>query len=270
MVAERVRTGYGDGVLFGDRGDDFFASDHVEQAKQLGASVACPVVPRLIEARGAVAMAKRYGELLSWTGVIGEMLEKRGYSDIKYELTSAVRRETDEPWGELRDDEWVPAELEHYMFGPASPEGYGLPRMITSFLGKHSETWDVTGAEERTSRAMEVLDLVDEAIDRVDESTYVEDDERLMSGGLGYELTEFSVIVADLLVRAGEKYGIPAGEFFHQLVGTGKLKEDNCRRRYRSIVGVMHDIAPDLYEKYMNLNTEEIEEHHVAVSGVDF
>lgn len=269
-MTERVRTGYGDGVLFGDRSDDLLKSDFEEQAKQLGASVACPVVLRLIEARGAEVMAKRYGELLSWTGVIAEMLEERGYSDIKNELTSAVRREPDEPWGEHRDDDWVPPELEEYMFGPASPEGYGLPRMITSFLGKHPEPGDVAGAEERTNRAMEVLDLIDEAIDEVDESRDFEHDERLMLEGYGYELTDFTVVVADLFVREGEKYGIPAGEFFHQLLGTGKLKEDNCKKRFRNIVNVMHDIAPDLYQKYLDLSEVDIQTHHVAVVGVDF
>ena len=52
-----------------------FALSYEEKAKLLGASVASPVIHRLIETRGAEVMAKRYAEILSWTGVIADLLE---------------------------------------------------------------------------------------------------------------------------------------------------------------------------------------------------
>lgn len=271
MTTERAGRQYGDGMIFGDHGDGFVDLPSEEQAKRMGWSVACPVVLRLIDSRGAEQMAKRYGEILMWSSVVAGRLEDRGYGDIKDELIGSVVREAKEPMGDMRDEEWIPKELENTMFGPASPEGYALPRLITSFLGAHPERGDRDGVEERSNRAMQALELIDKAIDEVDASRDPEQDKRVdMLRGYKYDLTEFTVIVTDLLVREGNKYGIDAGEFFHQLLGTGKLKEDNCRVRYANIVDVMHDIAPDLYEKYTKLSPEEIKANHVAIARVDF
>jgi len=246
MTLERAGRNYGDGVLLGDRGDEFVNLSWEEQAKQLGWSVACPVVLRLIDQRGDKEMAKRYGEILSWSGVVGGMLADEGYEQIRDEMLASVDRERDEPLGEWRDDEWIPEELHEKMFGPATPEGYAIPRLITSFL---------EGSEDRSARAMEALEIVDEAIDELCDTS---------------DLTEFAVLMAKGLASAGEKYNIPAGEFFHQLLGTGKLKEDNCREGYGKIVDTMSGFAYELYEKYVALSPEEIAQHHVAVDGVDF
>lgn len=271
MTTERASRQYGDGVLLGDQGDGFVDLEPAEQAKRLGWSVACPVVPRLIEQRGAKEMANRYGEILMWTGVVAEMLEQNGLGDIKAELIGAVRREPGELMGK-HDEGWPPAELETTMFGPASPEGYAIPRLITSFIGEHVDPKDLRAVGEKSDRAMYAIGCIEEAISECDASRDLEMDSRDdMHRGFEYQLTEFTVILTQLLSDfAGEHYGIEVGEFFHQLIGTGKLAEDNCRVRYHNIVNVMHDVAPGLYKKYMKLKPEQIAKHRVAMVDVDF
>ena len=271
MTLERAGRYYGDGVLLGNDGYGFVDLEPVEQAKQLGWSVACPVVLRLIDQRGAKEMANRYGEVLMWSGVVAEMLERGGLGDIKAELVNTVSRNDGELMGK-HDENWPPTELESMMFGPASPEGYAIPRLVTSFIGDHVYPKDLEAVGEKSNRAMYAIGCIEEAIAECDASRDLESDSRdEMHRGYEYQLTEFTVVLTELLSDfAGEHYGVEVGEFFHQLIGTGKLSEDNCRARYRNIVNVMHDVAPRLHKKYVELSPEQVSKHRVAMIEVDF
>lgn len=244
---------YGDGRILGALGMAFFEMPLELQAEMLGWSDACPVVPSLINARGAEAMIKRYGEVNHWFGTVVDKLQENGQYLAHSQLTTPLLRIEGERIGK-HDAGWPPEELETRMYGPGTPLGYAIPRLIITFLeGDDPSSAEVNG---RHQRFAEALNIIDEIINEYPGQ---------------YELSEFTVILADRLVRtAVNQYGQNPAQFFRQLLGTGKLGEDNCRQAYKEVFNLMYRIAPDLGNDYNNLTADDFEQFRIAMAGVDF
>lgn len=243
---------YGDGRILGYLGMAFFEMSLQLQAEMLGYSDACPVAPSLISDRGAAAMIRRYGEVNYWFGTVAEKLQESGQYLAHSQLITPLHRLAGESMGR-HDPGWPPEELETHMFGPGTPLGYAIPRLVIAYLEGDPSKDEING---RHKRFAEVLNIIDETA----------------SGYVGqYELAEFTVLLADKLIREGvNKYDLNPALFFRHLLGTGKLSEDNCRQDYKEIIRLIYAIAPELGSRYSALDVDDYSNFHIAMAGADF
>lgn len=273
MSIERFGRRWGDNIVFGtgevildDRPVSILDLIHEQRWEELtdilAWSEACPVKDQLlhVKKRSPEDLAHRYAEVMFWRGYFIDQMEKAGSPQWADELRTIRERSLDEPVGNY-DIEWVPDEHITIIYGPGSALGYALPRVFALYL-------DGNRTPERVSQG---LSFFDEALEFT---------KRYRQTGL----TDLVVTFAELLSRddtlalieeAGETreaVSVETGErimhkyalYLRQLVGVGKLEEDNCRADYQNIFSVMQKRATNLHQAYDVLGKSGRQDNRIA------
>lgn len=202
-----------------------------EKAFYLGERLGCPVVPTLVEERGAENMAHRYAEVIFYYGYILDTLARKNPSIAK-EISEQIIREEDEKLAGY-DEGWVPEWNKQIIPGTETPWGYALPRLLISYAtDKHGFT---ESKQEVWVRALLVLDEVADNLEASDTAN------------------EFLVKFAEALTETGADPKI----ILAKTMSAGKLRQDTVHRRFAKIAAAMAQHAPTLWAVYEGLSSEE-------------
>jgi hypothetical protein len=240
---EFMGRNFGDGHYISDKVGQGTLYSLIEQgswelaAEILGYSEACPVVPTVIERKGAKGAAETYAELLLTRGIQLDIIRAHNPTMADKIMATANRRDQ-EPPGQFNPGS-VPDDHEHLLRGPASLVGYNLPRLTREFIGTRDDR-----SQERILQAFEVFETV------VRKSTLHQ-----------HNPMQFMVALAEqyALIDNNPK------RYLKCLLSDGKVQEDNLwHHAMLTLVnaGAMETI---LYHTYIDMTPEEQSAREIAV-----
>lgn len=233
MAVERNGRVYAKRTLIGDHGDNFFNQTPLEKALDLGWSEGCPVAVTLTReteegGRGALLMARRYGEINFWSGYITRVLQEQKRDDLLRNLPGCFKRFSDEPIGK-HDEGWPPEELQEFMF--LIPHAYSLPRLLINYINGARDT-TIDEKQERMAIAVDCVERVSSNAENLD------------------------ALLVNLTLQL-VRHGGNIHTLLKTMISQGKLDEDNCKWAYQSIVREMKNTTPELYVTYQKISSEE-------------
>lgn len=202
-----------------------------KKAEYFGKRAGCPIVPRLIEERGADVMAHRYAQVLAYYGwVVKEVKGVR--PDIAKRIKGPLTRLPGEPLADF-DPKWIPAENYTKIPGTETPSGYALPRLITYYI------YDSKTFGSPADRMVRALDYFNETLRELRPH---EKENTLL------------VQFAEKLVTKGKA---DPKAILKNTISAGKLMQDSFFTYFYQIGQEMKQSAPILWDIYSHMSPAE-------------
>jgi hypothetical protein len=243
----RVDRKIGDGIFIGDAdsasGKLFYKllqeKDHLGLSFLLGWSEGCPVIPKVIKARGTRETAETYAELLNLRHLALDIIKKE-HPSITSAFTRPVKRQPNEP---------APHEFPEMLnensldMIPATEKllAYDLPRLIRIYWGEKRH-------QRKPQRFFDALELVSISAKQAKKS-------HLNS-------SEFIVHLADQFLKKDQNN---APLYLRRLLSAGKLSDDNQYTSFRKLLTTMRSMSSALWPYYEKLREAgELPKHGIA------
>lgn len=202
----------------------------VQRALELGWSNGCPRAMYYVmeSPYGADWMMNRYAETNLWFAKIVNLVHFRFKNPKLFDWISLTKpRLIDEPMG-IHEPLSVPESHKRIIAPMSGIEGYSAPRILLELKA---------GADRARVEALQQAVIL-----------------------TGLEPSNFLAHLAQIAVNMG----VQPERVLHHVYAQGVLDEENCRRSYVDLAQTLEQHAPDVWQIYFNLHTNQRQELEIA------